>query len=289
LIETFGNRHKLRRIQSSDGMTLPARKIAAAITPQTALVTLSHVVFKSGFQHDLASICEAARQHGALTLIDLSHSVGSVPIELNRWGVDMAVGCSYKYLNGGPGAPAFLFVRRDLQEQLQPQLAGWFGCEEPFQFNPHYIAAKGIRRFMVGTPPILSLKAVESGIQLLKQAGMQKVRDKSLRQSELLIELSDTLLKPVGFELGSPREAAMRGSHLAFRHEEAYRVNRAMISPPPGKPVIIPDFRTPDNLRIGIAPLFLGYEEIIHATYRMCEIVLNGEYKEFDHEAEAVT
>lgn len=289
LINMLGNRHRMIRVASRDRMTVPAGEIVGAISDKTALVCLSHVVFKSGYMHDLEPVCEAARRHGAMTLIDLSHSVGSVPVDLESWGVDMAVGCSYKYLNGGPGAPAFLYVRKELQNKLQPQLAGWFGSRNPFRFEPSFQPVEGIRRFMVGTPPVLSLKAVETGITLVRQAGMEKLREKSIRQSQLLIELFDTLLQPHGFEMGSPRDPARRGSHLAFTHEEAFRINRALISPPPGKPVIIPDFRTPDNLRIGLAPLFLGYEDIVRAAVRMQEIVTTSEYTAFTHETEAVT
>ena len=289
LIKLLGNRHTLDRVASGDGMTVSSDSLVSAIGDQTALISLSHVVFKSGFMHQLAPICEAARRNGAMTLIDLSHSVGSVPIELNRWGVDMAVGCSYKYLNGGPGAPAFLFVRKGLQEKLLPQLAGWFGSRHPFQFEPHYSPARGIRRFLAGTPPILSLQAIEMGILLLMEAGMESLRQKSIRQSQFFIELFDRLLQPVGFQLGSPRDPARRGSHLALTHREAFRINKALISPPEGKPVVIPDFRVPDNLRIGLAPLFLGYTDVFRAAMRMREIVIDHEYMLFDHETETVT
>ena len=289
LIGMLGNQHKLEKVPSRDGITVTTEDMVNAIDEKTAVVTLSHVVFKSGFMHDLESICQAARENGALTLIDLSHSVGSVPIKLKDWGVDMAVGCSYKYLNGGPGAPAFFYVREDLQNVLEPQLAGWFGTTDPFEFKPHHEPASSIRKFMVGTPPILSMQAIEPGIQLLKDAGIEQLREKSIRQSSLLLELFDTLLEPVGFKLGSPRDPSIRGSHLAFKHDEAFRINKAMISPPSGKPVVIPDFRIPDNLRVGIAPLFLGYEEIVRAAVRMHEIVANIEYERFSHEAEAVT
>jgi kynureninase len=289
LIGMLGQHHRMQRVESEDGMTIPTEQFIAAIDEDTALVTLSHVVFKSGFMHDLAAICAAAHAKGAMVLADISHSVGSVPIQLGDWGVDMAIGCSYKYLNGGPGAPAFLFVRKSLQEKLEPQLAGWFGAEDPFAFRPGYAAAKGIRRFMVGTPPILSLQAVEPGIQLLREAGMDQLREKSVRQSELMIELYDAFLEPAGFQLGSPRDASIRGSHIALKHPEAFRINRAMINSPEGKLAIIPDFRTPDNLRLGIAPLFLSHLDIVNAVDRIRDIVVDHEYKSFSHEAGTVT
>ena len=289
LIKLLGKEHQLIRVASSDGISLPASDLVEAIDENTALVTISHVVFKSGYLHDLQAICEAAHAAGALVLADLSHSVGSVPIELDRWGVDMAVGCSYKYLNGGPGAPAFLYVGKSLQEQLEPQLAGWFGARDPFKFEPDYQPAEGIGRFLVGTPPILSMRAIEPGIQLLLEAGMDAVREKSSRQTGFLIELCKEQLEPLGFTLGSPMDPARRGSHIALRHPEAYRIKMAMISPADGSPAIIPDFRTPDNLRLGIAPLYIGYEELVLAVGRMAELVRAGEFKKFKNELDGVT
>ena len=289
LVRLINNGHAVKQVPSADGMTLPAADLIAAIDEDTVLVTVSHVVFKSGFMHDLPAICEAAHAMGALVLADVSHSVGSVPIDFENWGVDLAIGCSYKYLNGGPGAPAFLYVRKALQESLQPQLSGWFGSQDPFAFNTGYTPAEGIRRFLVGTPPILSLQAIEPGIRLLLEAGMDRIRNKSVSQLDLFIELFDSFLEPLGFELGSPREAAQRGSHIAFRHPEAFRINQALIHPPDGRPVVIPDFRTPDNLRIGIAPLFVRYVDIVQAVERILEIVVNREYETFAHETDTVT
>ncbi|MEX0323744.1 MAG: kynureninase [Puniceicoccaceae bacterium] len=289
LIGIHGNRHILERIPSDDGITIDPQKLVDAIDTDTVLVTLSHVVFKSGFMHELEPICEKARKMGALVLVDLSHSVGSVPIDLSSWGVDLAVGCSYKYLNGGPGSTAFLYVRKELQDQLQPQLAGWLGSDKPFDFDPHYKPIEGIRRFLVGTPPIVSLQAVEQGIRLLLEAGMDQVRAKSIQQTELLLDLYDAILEPLGFSLGSPRDSSARGSHVSFKHSEAFRINKAMIHPPEGKPCIIPDFRTPNNLRLGIAPLFISHEDIVRAVYRIQEIVVNNEYTAFSHESAAVT
>jgi kynureninase len=247
------------------------------------------VVFKSGFLYDLTALCEAAHAKGARVLVDLSHSVGAVPIDLEGSGVDLAVGCAYKYLNGGPGAPAFLYVRKSLQELLVPALAGWFGARDPFAFDERYLPADGIRRFMTGTPPILSLRAVEPGIQLLREAGMAAIREKSVGQSEFFLEMWEALLQPHGFKLGSPRDPGQRGSHISLRHPEAYRINRALIEPTAGRPVVIPDFRTPDNLRIGIAPLFLRYAELVRAVERMVEIVETREFERFSHEQSAVT
>jgi kynureninase len=289
LIGLMDKGHELVRVSSPDGLTMPLEVLAEAIDEQTALVTVSHVVFKSGFLYNLRALCEAAHAKGAMVLVDLSHSVGAVPIDLEGSGVDLAVGCAYKYLNGGPGAPAFLYVRKSLQERLIPALAGWFGARDPFAFNARYSPANGIRRFMTGTPPILSLRAVEPGIQLLRKAGMTAVREKSVGQSEFFLEMWEALLQPLGFKLGSPRDVDQRGSHISLQHPEAYRINRALIEPPDGRPVVIPDFRTPDNLRIGIAPLFLRYADLVRAVERMVEIVETREYERFSHEQSGVT
>ena len=279
----------LHRIPSADGTSVPVKAYEEAIDDDTALITLSHVVFKSGYKQDLERITRAAHRHGALVLADLSHSAGSVPVELNRWDVDLAVGCSYKFLNGGPGAPAFLYVRQDLINRLPASLSGWFGCADPFAFEPGYRPAKGIERFLVGTPPILSMRAIEPGIRLLREAGMDRIRAKSVRQTELLIGLWEHFLHPQGFELGSPRDPEQRGSHVSLRHPEAYRINKAMIHPAGGERPIIPDFRKPDNLRLGVAPLYLSHTDIVHAVRRIQHIVESGEYRQHTHDADPVT
>jgi len=280
---------RVKRVVSDDGISIDAGSLCEAIREETALVTLSHVTFKSGFRHDLALICRRARERGALVLADLSHSVGAVPIDLEGWGVDLGVGCAYKYLNGGPGAPAFLYVRKGLQERLPVIVPGWFGADRPFTFAPHFAPAPGIRRFLVGTPPILSLRAVEPGIQLLREAGMDAVWTKSRELSNALIHLYDQHLVSRGFHLGSPRDPQQRGSHIALRHAEAFRINQALIHPVEGRPVIIPDFREPDNLRLGIAPLYVSHLDMVRTVQRLIEIVDTKEYKRFHHDLPAVT
>ncbi len=281
--------HQIRHLSSPDGLSIPVSAYEAAIDENTALVTLSHVVFKSGFLQDLEKICQIAHRKGALVLADLSHSVGSVPVELDKWGVDLAVGCSYKYMNGGPGAPAFLYVRRDLLARLPLVLTGWFGSANPFTFPKTYSAANGIRRFLVGTPPILSMRAIEPGLDLLNKAGIGRLRKKSIQQGEFLLGLWEAFLQPLGFELGSPAASTCRGSHMSFRHPEASRINKAMIQPAGNTRPIIPDFRRPDNLRIGIAPLYLSFENIYDAVQRIQEIVQTQEYALFSHDNSPVT
>ena len=289
IVGDSGDTLKLHKVESPDGMTLEPEAFASAIDERTALVTVSHVVFKSGFMHDLERLCALAHRSGALVLADLSHSVGAVPVYLGKWGVDMAVGCAYKYLNGGPGAPAFLYVRKSLQERLEPVLRGWFGSADPFAFQPEYHAAPGIRRFLVGTPPILSLRAVEPGIRMLLEAGMEAVREKSLRQTRFLIRMHDRFLDPLGFKLGSPQEGRALGSHVSLQHPEAFRISKALIHPCGDQPVVIPDFRKPDNLRLGVAPLYTRFSELARAVERICLIMESREYEQFSTSSEAVT
>jgi kynureninase len=256
-----------------------------AIDEQTALVTLSHVAFKSGFLHDAAEVTERAHHKGALVLWDLSHSAGAVPIQLDDWNVDLAVGCTYKYLNGGPGAPAYLYVRRDLQPDLQSPVWGWFGQRTPFDFELDYEAAEGVARFLAGTPPMLSLLAIEPALDLALQAGIDRIRLKSVRLTSYLVYLADAVLAPLGFALGSPRDPERRGSHVSVRHPEGYRINRALIE----EMQVLPDFREPDNIRLGLAPLYNSFGEVWEAVERLRRVVEEARYLHYPAERLAVT
>jgi kynureninase len=214
---------------------------------------------------------------GALVLWDLSHAVGAVPVELDRWDADLAVGCTYKYLNGGPGAPAFLYVRRALQEEALSPIWGWFGQRSPFAFDLEYEPERGITRFLVGTPPILSLLAVESGLDLILEAGLERIRLKSVRLTSYLVYLVDTVLARLGFALGSPRDPARRGSHVSIRHPEGYRINRALIE----EMKVLPDFREPDNIRLGLAPLYTSFVEVWDAVDRIRRVVEGRRYLDY--------
>ncbi len=205
-----------------------------------ALVCLSHVSYRSGALADMRAITEVAHDAGALVLWDLSHSAGAVPVRLDACGVDLAVGCSYKYLNAGPGSPAYLYVRRDLQESLRSPIQGWFGQRDQFAMGPAYEPAQGIERFLAGTPPVLGLLAVASGVELALEAGDEALREKSMALNEAAIELHDSWLAPLGFELGSPRAPERRGGHVSVRHPDAWRICRGLIQRD-----VVPDFRGP--------------------------------------------
>jgi kynureninase len=279
------NRHSLHLVPSSDGMMVDPQSLREAIDEQTALVALSHVTFKSGFLHDIASVTERAHQVGALVLWDLSHSVGVVPVELDGWEVDLAVGCTYKYLNGGPGSPAFLYVHRGLQADLLSPIWGWFGQHAPFEFNLDYEPAEGVARFLVGTPPVLSLLAMESALGLTLQAGIERIRHKSVWLTSYLVYLVDTVLAPLGFVLGSPRDPARRGSHVSVRHPEGYRINRALIE----EMQVLPDFREPDNIRLGLVPLYTSFAEVWEAVERIRQVVTERRYLRYSAERLVVT
>ena len=281
----LGNRHHLDIVPSADGIRPDLDLLADAIDGDTALVTLSHVTFKSGYLYDMAAVTEQVHRAGALVLWDMSHSAGVVPTELDRWGVDMAVGCTYKYLNGGPGSPAFLYVRRELQDALLSPIWGWFGQRSPFEFELGYRPADGIARFLAGTPPILSLAALEPALDLVLEAGVDRIRCKSLGLANYLIGLVDRVLAPLNFSLNSPRVPGRRGSHLSLRHSDAYRINRALID----EMNVIPDFREPDNLRLGFAPLYTSYVDLWEAVDRIRRVVEEGRYKRYPAERLPVT
>jgi kynureninase len=289
LIRHFGNRHILRMIKSHDGVNVEMQDILRMVGKKTALVTLSHVAFKSAYMYDMKAVTELAHMEGALILWDLSHSVGSVPLYLRNANVDFAVGCTYKYLNGGPGAPAFLYVRKDLQEKMESPVWGWFGQDDPFKFGLTYRPAPGIRRFLAGSPPILSQSALEPALDLILDAGMTGIRKKSISQSEYLMMLAREWLIPNGFRIGSPLESQKRGSHVTLKHAEAFRICKALIDPECGGKTVIPDFREPNNIRLGITPLYTTYLEIYSAIRQMKEIAEKRLFNRYSREKMSVT
>ena len=284
-VDVLGGEHSLELLPSPDGIHGPVDALKEALDERTALLTLSHTVFKSGYTYDMADLSAAAREAGAVTLWDLSHSVGAVPVDLNAAGADLAVGCTYKYLNGGPGAPAFLYIRRELQEELANPVSGWMGQKGMFDFTLSYEPEVGLRRFLTGTPPVASLALVEPGVDMLLEAGMDRVRAKSVAQTDYVISLWEELLAPIGFSLNSPRDAHHRGSHVSLGHPQGLGVNLAMIR----DMNIIPDFRPPDNIRLGVAPLYTSFSDLHAAVTRMRRIVTEGLFERYAAEAPVVT
>jgi kynureninase len=222
-----------------------------------ALVTLTHVNYRSAAIADLAGITAAAHDAGAMVAWDLSHSAGSVEVDLERAGADLAVGCTYKYLNGGPGAPAWLYVRRSLQGELRNPIQGWFGQRDLFEMAQGYDPAPGIVGWLTGTPGILALAAVEEGVRLAAEAGIPAIRAKGVALTAFAIELVDERLAASGATIGSPRDPARRGAHVAVRHPEARRLTRELIAHG-----VIPDFRAPDSVRLGLSPLTTSFADV---------------------------
>lgn len=283
--------HQLKLIPSADSVTIRDEDLYGAIGKDTALVALTQVAFKSAYMYDIQEVTAAAHRAGALAMWDLSHSIGAVPLKLNEWDVDLAVGCSYKYLNGGPGAPAFLFVRKELQEKLLPPIWGWFADRDPFAFRLDFSPAQSISRFQISTPHILSMAGIEPALDILLEAGIDALREKSVQQTEYLIYLAQEELLSLGFQIGSPLDPSIRGSHVSLRHPEAYRICRALIDPQPGDTTlrVIPDFRAPDNIRLGIAPLYTSFRDIYRAMNRLKEIIEKEIFLQYSKEQLAVT
>ena len=242
--------------------------IVESIDGDTALVLLTHVNFRTGAMHDMSAITTHCTAHGVPVIWDLSHSAGAVPLALDDWGVEYAVGCTYKFLNGGPGAPAYIYMAQDVIAAYDPVVTGWFSHANQFGFEDRYRSTSGIEKCLVGTPPILSLRAVMHGIASFDGVEMEDVVQKSWRLSELLIELVDERLADAGFVLASPREPARRGSQVSFRHPEAYAVSKAL-----RVAGVVADFRSPDILRFGITPLYMRYADVWDAVEALARIM----------------
>lgn len=262
----------------------PADVIATELDDRVGLVSLSHVAYRSGALLDMRGITAAAHDRGALTLWDLSHSAGVLPIPLHEAGVDLAVGCTYKYLNGGPGAPAFLYVAAELHETLTQPIHGWFGHTDMFGFQPDYQPAASIARFATGTPPILSLVGTRAGIEITRAAGIARIREKSTAMTASFVELADSVLAGRGFELTTPRPPERRGSHIALTHPEAWRISQAL-----RERGVIVDFRDPDVVRYGFAPLYNRFEEIARCVALTCEVVDDGAFSRYPARRRGVT
>ncbi len=258
--------------------------LAGALDGRVAVVVLSAVAYRSGALADVAAVTAAAREAGALVVWDLSHAVGAVALDLTALGVDLAVGCTYKYLNGGPGAPAFLYVRRELQEELRQPIWGWFGQRDQFAMGPAYDPVPGIGRFAVGTPPVLAAAAVEVGVRLVAEAGIDRLAAKGRALTGLLVALADAHLVPHGVALASPRDAARRGAHVTLAHPHAWQLTRALVDRG-----VVPDFRTPDRVRLGPAPLYTRFVDVWDAVDRFRGLLEDGGWAAYPPERARVT
>jgi kynureninase len=260
-------------------------KITAAIGEDVAVVLLTHVHYKSGRIHDMAASTAAAHARGALVIWDLSHSTGAVPVDLNGCDADLAVGCGYKYLNGGPGAPAFLYVARRLQGELTSPLSGWMGHAAPFAFEDDYRPAPGIGRFLCGTPSVVAMAALEMGLATFDGVDRGALFSKGRALGDYCIGLVAARCGGRGFMLVSPRDGNVRGSHVSFSHPKAWPLCQALIARG-----VIGDFRAPDALRLGFAPLYTGFADVWHAVDAMRNIIDGGDWDDpMYHAPAAVT
>ena len=247
----------LRWVTPDPDAGVTPEQVAAVIGPNTALVVLSHVAYRSGYLADAPAITTIAHEAGALVLWDLCHSVGVVPTELDDWGVDLAAGCTYKYLNGGPGSPAFGYVRAEHQDSFRQPIQGWMGTSEPFTMGPDYEPHAGIRRFISGTPAIVGMLAMQDMLALIAEVGIDAIRRKSEAMTAYAVELVDELLVPKGALLASPRDPERRGSHVTVDHDSFAGVNARLWARG-----VIPDFRRPNGLRLGLSPLTTSFAEL---------------------------
>jgi kynureninase len=240
-------------VDTSEGVT--ADQLRDAVGERTALVVLCHVAYRSAWLAPAPELTRIAHEAGALVLWDLCHSAGSVPVALDEWDADLAVGCTYKYLNGGPGSPAFGHVNARLQDDLTQPIQGWMGHADPFLMGPGYTPAPGIRRFLSGTPPILGMVAVQSMLELVEEAGIEAIRAKSVALTSYAVELADATLPEV--TLASPRDPELRGGHVTLHHDRMREVTARL-----WERDVIPDYRDPGGLRIGLSPLSTSFDEV---------------------------
>ena len=233
--------------------------IASTFDSDTALLIVSAVNYRSSAVVDIKPVTDAARAAGAFVLWDLSHAAGSIPVDLEANGADLAVGCTYKYLNGGPGSPAFLYVRRELQDELRPPIQGWFAQREQFDMGPVFQRQLGILGWLVGTPGVIALTSLDAGIEEVAHAGMDAIRAKGIALTEYAIALTDAWLAPLGCSIGSPRDSSRRGAHVSIRHPDARRLAQSLVAQD-----VIVDFRAPDSIRVGLSPLTTSFEDVHH-------------------------
>lgn len=272
----FPTDHYIMQGVASFSDRLDARAVAPedlvdAIDENVAVVLLTQVHYKSGLIRDMAEVTAKAHAKGALIIWDLCHSAGAIPVDLNGANADFAIGCGYKFLNGGPGSPAFLFAAKRHLEKAQPVLSGWFGHAAPFTFEEDYRPNPGIERFLCGTPPILGLTALECGVEIMASADMAQLRAKAVAMGDLFIALMDEMCGDLGFTLISPRDAALRGSQVSYVHEHGYEIVQAL-----KEFDIVGDFRAPDALRFGLTPLYLGYADVYKSVETIRQIVVTG-------------
>ncbi len=250
-------------------------QLPSALTDDVAVMLLTHVHYKSGRLHDMAALTAKAHEAGVLALWDLSHSAGALPVDLSGAGADLAVGCGYKYLNGGPGAPAFAYVARRHQAAFRSPLSGWMGHARPFDFIDAYEPGQGMARALCGTPPVLGMTALEAALEAFDGVDMGQVRAKSMALGDMFLQLVDERCAGHGFTVACPRDAALRGSQVGLAHPDGYAIMQALIARG-----VIGDFRAPDILRFGFTPLYVGYADVWDAVEHLAQVMASGQWRE---------
>jgi kynureninase len=254
---------------------VPRDQILEAVNDSTAIVVLTHVHYRTGEMYDMAEFTRQIQARGAMVLWDLSHSAGAVSVDLDGVQADFAVGCGYKYLNGGPGAPAFLYVARRHHERATNAISGWHGHARPFDFVDEYVPAPGIRRFLAGTPSIIANSALEVGVDLILAAGVERIVEKARQLGDFFIALVEASCAGRGLSLVSPRSAHLRGSHVSFAHAHGYEIMQALI-----EASVIGDFRAPDVIRFGFTPLYTRFEDLWIGAQKLREVLEDGRWRE---------
>lgn len=258
-----------RRLIHDDGPTLDD-----VLDEDVAIVVLTHVDYRTGRLYDMAEVTRKVQAVGAIMIWDLCHSAGALPVDLNGVGADLAIGCTYKYINGGPGSPSYIWVAKRHQEQARPAVTGWHGHARPFDFVVEYAPTEGVGRFRVGTPPLVSYAALEASLEIWEDVDLELLREKSLALTDLFISLVDERLAPWGVEVVTPREHARRGSQVALRAQDGYAVMQAIIARG-----VIGDFRAPDLMRFGFAPLYVTYADVWDAIAVLEDVLESGEWR----------
>jgi kynureninase len=274
----------VRVVQSDLDQGMSLEQLQRVLDDDVALVVLSMVSYRSGAILDLAEINALACSRGVRVLWDLCHAAGVVPIDLERSGAELAVGCTYKFLNGGPGAPAFLYVRRDLQSMLRQPIQGWFGQRDQFGMGPQYDPLDNVDRFLVSTPPVLSMAPLIPTLDSIENAGIDRLREKSLHLGEFLVDLARERLEPLGFRLASPADATRRGGHVAFHHPDAWRICQALAAA-----AVICDYREPSRIRLATVPLYTRFVDVWDAVDRLHDVVTGSAHEGFPIERRRIT
>ena len=259
--------------------------LAPFLNDDIALVTLQVIHYRSGSRPDVKAITDLVRSHGGLVVWDASHAGGAIDLQFDEWGVDLAVGCTYKYGNSGPGSPAWLYVRKEMQSQVLGPIQGWFANDKQFEMGPFFEPAQGIRRFQIASPSIIGIRGVQASYSMIEEAGMKAISEKAALGTELILALFDAWLAPLGFTLMTPRDHNQRGGHISVGHPEAKRIAAAMRK----FANVIPDYRVPDSIRLAMAPLPTSYVEIWDGMSRMRDLVAEKRYLEIEDNGSRVT